>query len=631
MRSGVFYDATNEIDNWCSPSFDDSLWLSVTEGERVRGKIRRKVSPCVNVYEEVEPLWVKPSDLDPIYVDNGQYDLGGPYSETKQDRTGGYLYDFGINTAALYRLSINGKRGQKISLQFCEILDEHGRPTYSNLGFFPDGYVQRDIYICKGGNEEIFVPAFTYHGYRYCYVTGITEEQATLSLLTMLKITTDMKKLGSFNCSSELVNTLQKMVVNADLSNIVHFSSYCPHREKQGWTGDATVSAEHMLLNYDIVSVWREWLYSIRAAQLENGEIPGVVPTDTFGFAWGNGPIWDNVLFELPYMAYIYRGDDTLIKENATAMLRYLNYADGKKKKNGMLEYGLGDWAQVNTRPIEHEGISSPRAPREFVDTAAIYDAACKAEFMFGVIGKKKEADYAKAFKEELLSTLRNRAINHATATAMGNCQTSQALAIAFGIFSDGELYAAGDVLEKIIERDGNHIDGGFYGIRYLFHSLSKTGRSELAFKLITQDSFPSYKWCIDEGMTALPEGFKKKSLSSRNHHFFGDISHWFYRWLGGINVNPYGDNSNYVEISPCFISDISFVEASYDLPSGKVSVKWERKENEKISLKILANDEIEVRFIAPDGYIIEDPADRMFDGKRMVCDISKEIILRKQ
>lgn len=631
LRSGVFYDATREIDGWCNAGFDDSGWLKVSACEHARGKIRIKESPDVTIYDEVKPLWVKPSDLDPVYIDNGQHDLGGPYPETAQDRTGGFLYDFGINTSALYRLCVKGKRGQKISLQFCEILDEQGRPTYSNLGFYPDGYVQRDIYICKGEGEEVFIPAFTYHGYRYCYVTGITEEQATESLLTMLKITTDMEPLGNFSCSSDIVNTLQKIVRNTDFSNIIHFPTDCPHREKHGWTGDATVSAEHMLLNYNIVPVWREWLYNIRAAQLESGAIPGIVPTDKWGYAWGSGPIWDNVLFELSYITYIYRGNDTLIRENATAMLRYLHYASSKKKPSGMLEYGLGDWAQVNTRPKEHDGISAPRAPGEFVDTAAIFDAAKKAEFMFGVIGMKKEAEYAKTFKEELLDVLRSKAIDHYTATAMGSCQTSQALAISLGIFNDSELYAAGKTLEEIIERDGGHIDCGLYGMRYLFHALSKTGRSELAFKLITQDSFPSYKWFIDEGMTALAEGFKQKNLSSRNHHAFGDVSHWFYRWLAGINVNPYGDDCSYVEIHPQFINELSFVEARCSLSSGDLSVRWERVDDDMISLKILADNRIALRFIAPTGYAVEDFEDRLFDGKRVIEKVTKDILLRKQ
>lgn len=606
LRSGVFYDARREIKGWCEPWFDDSEWKKVTPAESVRGIIRQKVSPSVTVYDEVAPVLVKPSDLTPVYVDEGQHDLGGPYPESEQAKTGGYLYDFGINTSALFRLKVKGEKGQKISLQFCEILDSEGRPSYNNLGYYPDGYVQRDIYICKGEGEEIFVPAFTYHGYQYVYVSGIKEEQATKDLLTMLKVSNNMEITGSFSCSERTVNALQKMVLNADLSNLVHFPTDCPHREKHGWTGDATVSAEQMILNLDIVSTWREWLYNIRAAQKENGQIPCIVPTDDWGYDWGTGPIWDNVLFELPYMAYIYTGDDTLIHENAAAMLRYLQYVNTKRRDDGLIGYGLGDWSHVETILPDGKPSVAPKAPLCFVDTAAIYDAAKKAAFMFGVIGFNREQRYAADFADELLALLREKCIDKATATAMGRCQTTQALAIAFGIFEAEDIERAGKVLVDIINDSDDYIDCGFYGIRYLFHVLTKIGREDLSYKLIMRDDFPSYKWFVKEGMTALGEGFKRELSYSRNHHFFGDISHWFYRTIAGINVNPNLDDANYIEISPRFIKDLSFADASLKLRAGKITVSWKRVGDNEIALSASADGNLKIHFVKPEGYKVK-------------------------
>ncbi len=626
LRSGVFYDARLEKDGWSEKGYDDSSWKKATACESVRGKIKSKVSPNVTVYGEVCPVSVTPSDLTPVYIDEGQHDLGGPYLETEQARKGGYLYDFGINTAAIFRLRVKGYCGQKISLQFCEILDDEGRPSYNNLGYYPDGYVQRDIYICKGEEEEIFVPAFTYHGYQYCYVSGIIEEQAKPELLTMLKLSNDMKRWGSFTCSNDDINALQEMVVNADLSNLVHFPTDCPHREKHGWTGDATVSAEQMVLNLDVVSTWREWLYNIRAAQHENGQIPCIVPTDKWGYDWGTGPIWDNVLFELPFMAYIYRGDDTLIKENAASMLRYLNYVDKRRRADGLIAYGLGDWASVEFITADGKPSVAPKAPLEFVDTAAIYDAAKKAAFMFGVIGNKKEKAYAQSFADELLSLLREKCINHETATALGSCQTTQALAISLGIFEKGEIDRAGKVLEEIINNDGAKIDCGFYGIRYLFHALTMTGREELAYSLIMRDEYPSYKWFVSEGMTALAEGFKKELSFSRNHHFFGDISHWFFRTIAGININPNFDNANFVEVCPHFINDLSFASGSYSLSDGKITVSWRRNGDDTVTVSVAAIGKSDVRFKAPDGYILDG-----FNGKKIIDNPSGEFLLYKQ
>ena len=112
--------------------------------------------------------------------------------------------------------------------------------------FFPNYYAQRVIYYCRGGEEEIFIPPFTYFGYRYAFVTGITEEQAVPSLLTYLVAHSEMEARGGFTCSDEMANKLFTMALRSDLSNFFFFPTDCPHREKNGWTGDASASAEHM-------------------------------------------------------------------------------------------------------------------------------------------------------------------------------------------------------------------------------------------------------------------------------------------------------------------------------------------------------------------------------------------------
>lgn len=620
MRSGVFYDATKEQAGWCMPDFDDSRWQPVSPAERVRGVMRRKVSPNVEIYDDIQPRSIKAGSLNPDYRHDGQhpdYDREGPYAEEWQDKENGFVYDFGINTSALYRLRIKGERGQKVSLQFCEFLDDQGRPDYRNVNFYPDGYAQRDIYICAGDGVEEFVPAFTYHGYRYVYVSGITAEQATEDLLTMLPISNKMNALGDFSCSDGVLNALQSMTVNSDLSNAIHIITDCPTREKMGWTGDVTVSAEHMILNLDMVSTWREWLYNIRAAQRENGGIPCIVPTGHWGYGWGSGPIWDNVLFELPYMAYVYRGDDTLAKENATAMFRYLHYAATKIEADGLVEYGLGDWVQADVRGYDRKGHSTAKAPRRFVDSCALYDACRKAQKLFAVLGKTLEEQYAAALADGLLSALRTHCIDHATATAWGRCQTSQACAMVLGIFEPAELAAAGCVLKQLVHEAGNGIDCGFYGLRYLFHALSMVGLDDLAYAVITRDAHPSYKWFVDQGATAMPENFSRRKRDSYNHHFLCDCSHWFYRWVAGLHVNPHGDDVNRVDLRPRFLMALTQATAHYNVPKGRVAISWQREDADTVWVDITVPEGVCVWFHAPAGYAVDSVEDNKVDGLR--------------
>ena len=127
-------------------------------------------------------------------------------------------------------------------------------------------------------------------------VSGITEAQATEDLLTALEMHSLLEERGGFSCSDETANKLQQMTRQSDVTNFYYFPTDCPQREKNGWTADAALSSEHILLNFGAEKSYREWLRAIVKAQDNNGALPGIVPTSGWGFAWGNGPAWDSVL-----------------------------------------------------------------------------------------------------------------------------------------------------------------------------------------------------------------------------------------------------------------------------------------------------------------------------------------------
>lgn len=211
-----------------------------------------------------------------------------PYAE-------GYLYDFGVNTAGICRLHIeDAAPGQEIYTSHCEWFHD-GILDQNNINFGDRGdpravHVQCNRYICRGLSVEEYTPAFAFYGFQYVYVKGITAQQAVPELLTYQVMHGDFKEIGTFNCSDEIANQLQLMTRRSDLANFFWFPTDCPHREKNGWTGDAALSAEHFLLNLTVEDSLQEWMRNLAAAQAPNGSLPGIVPTGGWGFAWGNGP-----------------------------------------------------------------------------------------------------------------------------------------------------------------------------------------------------------------------------------------------------------------------------------------------------------------------------------------------------
>lgn len=564
LRSGVFYDARLE-DNWLESGYDDSDWKKPLLASKPRGYAKLCEAEPIKIYKEIKPVSVTKGEIF-------------PYKETEKITTfekacpinGGYIYDFGENNSGIFRLKIKGERGQKISLQCAEQLTD-GKVNYNNINYFPDGFCQRDIYYLKGGEIETFEPMFTYHGFRYIYVSGITEEQATQDLLTYLVMSSDIENRGSFECSDEIANKIYNMGRTSDISNFFYFPVDCPHREKNGWTGDASVSAEQMIMNIGVENSWREWLANIRMAQKENGQIPGIVPTGTWGYEWGNGPAWDSVLFNLPYFAYKYRGNTQIIKENVTAMFRYLEYIISRRDKNGIVSIGLGDWV-----PAGKENSGDYDASIGFTDSTMVLDMCRKSAEMFGAVNLPYHKAFAETIGNDFLEAIRREYIDFDTFIVKNKCQTSQAMAIFYNVFTNDEKNKAFNALMDIIKEDNYNFTCGFLGLRVIFHVLSDFGQAELAYKMITKPDFPSYGYWVKKGENTLLEHFlsyDKYYLKSKNHHFLGDVINWFISSIGGIKVQ----NCKLVNIDPHFILGMDWCKVSHSLPSGSIQTYWKR------------------------------------------------------
>lgn len=553
---GEYYDANQEIEGWAQVEFDDSSWNLAKHTTTPKGEQRICMSLPIICTDKLKPI-----------------------SITEQNE--GFLYDFGINTAGICQLKLCGTKGQTISMEHGEYLCE-GKLALDNIQYTPDGFKQKDIYICKGKGIEIYSPSFTYHGFRYVFVKGITKEQAKPELLTYLVMHADLKERGNFSCSDPMINTLQEITRRSTLANFYHYPTDCPQREKNGWTGDAQLSAEQTVINLEPDISWMEWLRNIRKAQEEDGKLPGIVPTGGWGMGLG-GPAWDAVLMNLPFYLYQYRGNTEVLKENEAAIFRYLHYINSARNEKGLLEIGLGDWCPAGHEP---RGFKSPIV---VTDTALAVDLCSKAATIFQALHKKAEKHYALNLQQEFRESARSHLIDFNTMTVEGNCQTSQGIFLAYHIFENDEIEKAVNALIHLVHKENDHIDTGIIGGRVLFHVLAEYGYADLAFEMITRTDFPSYGNWVKRGATSLWESFDPEggTVASLNHHMWGDISAWFIKWLAGIQINPSLNNTREVMIQPIFPKKLQFASGWHETPNGKVSSSW-RRESDKIVMEIL-------------------------------------------
>ncbi len=610
LRSGVFYDKRLEEAGWCGPGFEeDGGWHVPIPVGRPRGEARLCEVPPVVVTRQLKPVRITRGHLASYRPrEDVQAWLSGRVTqEPAPARDGGWIYDFGENNAGIFRLRIRGRPGQRIDIQCAEQLLD-GAVDYNNINFFPDGYAQRDLYIVGSYEEEVFEPMFTYHGFRYLYVSGIGEAQATPELLTFLVMHSDLEERGSFSCSDPMANRIYEMARRSDLSNFYYFPTDCPHREKNGWTGDAQASAEHMILTMGVETSWREWLRGIRKAQTEEGKLPGVVPTDTFAYDWGNGPAWDRVLFELPYMIYKYRGSTEAILENAHAMLAYLEYISRRRDSQGIIAVGLGDWV-----PVDRDA-GAYQAPLGFTDSVMVLQMCRDAETMFRAVSLPHHARFARALGAELRAAIREAYLDLDTMVVQSACQTAQAMGLYYDIFDPGEKPEAFRRLLEILRRDGGKLTCGFLGTRVLFHVLAQGGQWELAYRMITGREYPCYGYFADQGYTTLPEQFlpdAARRCMSQNHHFLGDVVQWFMRYPGGIQV----ENWRRVTIFPHFLRALNQARASHVLPDGEVRVAWQRT-GDRLLLEVACPSQVACEIRLPEGFAFEEDGTSRTAGK---------------
>ena len=225
LRLGEDYDARLEIPNWNLPDFDAAAWTPVRFAPSQRGRRKLCEADPIRTVRQIRPLSIT-RDGD------------------------GWLYDFGENLSGLCRMKIKGTPGQEIIAFYGERLDVKGHFTQSNIHFghrpeykiFPQ-YVQRVRFVCSG-REDVHIPSFTYSGFRYVWVEGVTPEQATPDLLTYCVMTAGLPARGSFTTSDPTIASLEAMTNRSDSANFFWFPTDCPHREKNGWTADAALSAE---------------------------------------------------------------------------------------------------------------------------------------------------------------------------------------------------------------------------------------------------------------------------------------------------------------------------------------------------------------------------------------------------
>ncbi|MDX1359432.1 MAG: family 78 glycoside hydrolase catalytic domain, partial [Clostridia bacterium] len=509
IRNGEFYDARLEIPGWNNTGYDDSSWGGTYITRPPGGILKALEMQPIRRVMELKPVrkWKTPA--------------------------GTWVFDTGQNASGVARIKISGKAGTEVVIRYTDILQEDGVNINQKAigGFIKTGEFQTDKYIKKNDGVEEWSPVFVYHGFQYVELEGLDYEPG-LDAVTAVIMNTDFKKRGEFECSDELLNQVQSLCWWSTISNYHGIPTDCPHREKNGWTGDASVSSEQTLLNFDPMAAYHKWIDDFRDAQKPNGCVPCVVPSTGWGYGWGNGPDWSSALTLIPWYTYLYCGDETILENNYDIIKKHCDFMLSMAE-DYIVHYGIGDWCPPFEGRAISVNMSSFKSPTELTDTAYFYNTADIISRIADILGNGEDSRNYRQLAENIKSAFRKRFFNKEKMTVAGDCQTSTACMLFQGLAEDDEKEGLLNLLISQIEELDWHLDFGILGNKYVMHTLGDTGHGDIGFRMLSQRTFPSPKRWIDLGATTLWECWN--GGGSHNHHMFSDISAVFYKYLAGI------------------------------------------------------------------------------------------------
>jgi len=548
IRKGEYFNANLYEEQITQIDYDDSGWACA----------RKDYTAPTGVFRKCECEPVRECEvLDPVQI----YKTG----ENK------YLFDIGRNISGYIRLTVTGRKDDVLTIRYCEEVTEDLKPCYNEMDVYPsylqqEGF-QMDKFVCSG-KEMTWSPKFTYHGFRYMEIDGITDLETTR--VQGVFVHEDIPRRTSFRCSDAFLNRLFEAGIQSTYSNMFYSLTDCPTREKMAWTNDFMASAEQLLVNFAAEKMIKKYQQEIFDAMLGDGSLPGILPGAGWAYRFEMGPMGDGILFELPYRLYLHTGDDSLLKESMPYFERHFRYMDSKKDAQGLTHHGLGDWAQPDNVDQQKD------ADREI----SIINAALEYYFctIAAIVDREKYTEKAEAVKRFVIQNFLDE---------QGRCvvhkQCPVAMLLHYGLFDDMEPLKA--QLVQLLEEKDWHLSCGMVGIRRLLPALNKCGLPEYAYKVLTAEGYPGYKYWFDLGATSLYERWEPDRLyASHNHHMLSDCLSWMVKTLAGVTVRCDGKPACYLD--PVFVPELDYVDFSYNSNLGKIAVRWERK-NGKICLQV--------------------------------------------
>lgn len=552
MMSSVFMgdhlDYRKWHQEWRTPG-TPAGWLPVKKVKALSAKLTAQDFPPIRIVEEIEPV------------------------KTWQvaDRT--WIVDLGKNISGWISLDFNEPAGTTIRIRSSEMLakDNH------LLGNVPESFwtchaAPQNHSIIADGKPHQWRPYFSYHGFRYAEISGLSKAPQP-GQIKGLFVHTDVPITATFQSSDPLLDRIFAMGIRSHHGNMHSILEDCPHREKCMWGGDLHSSWATGFYALDSATFYRQQVRLFYTPPFDPIGIPGRIgvgkrsTNKTLDLTWSVSPLF------IAWRNFQMNGDLQTAEAYYEPMRAFLSYFERKSPHLIPHIFRYGDHASP-------KGIPRTPADPQLIAAFNFFAAAERFGDFAEALGKEDDAKWSRELAERIRQSILKRYYD-AQKKTFGN-GTHDSLALEFGLVDPADRVALASSLAKIYQENGMKFDGGFMSYN-IYPQLAEYGYVDLALAMLCNPDYPGLAQSIrDYDATTIFEKFlgndrATQQRTSLNHHAMNHPTAWLLNSLAGIRQDPAEAGFRRILLAPQVPRDLQSVEASVQTAYGLVKSAWQQ------------------------------------------------------
>ncbi len=564
IYDGETYDARREPAGWELPGFDDTAWVRAKSFEPDGRLLVWLPNEPIRVLKELSPL------------------------QLSEPRPGVHVFDLGQNMVGWCRVQAEGTAGQVVTIRHAEMLNDDGTLYTANLRAAP----QIDRYTPRSDGTFVYEPRFTYHGFRYVELSGLARPPTTAAVLGRV-FHSSSPLVGRFECSDPSLNQLQRNILWTQRANLMSSPNDCPQRDERfGWMGDIQAFSQTAMFHMDLGAFFTKFAQDIRDDQADDGRFPDFAPhPGDPNKSFSGAPAWADAGTIVPWRAYQNYADTRLLAGHFEAARRWVDYVHRSNpdltwvtnRHNDYNDWLNGDWVKQAGWPARGGSVSNV-----ILATAFFAHSTELVAKMAGVLGRQEEAERYGELSARIKATFNQRFVQPDGRIA-GDTQGGYALALSFDLLPDALRPKAADHLVQGIRRYQDHLSTGIQTTHRAMLELVRHQHAEVGWQLLTNRTFPSWLYMIDNGATTIWErwdgyvkgrGFQDAGMNSFNHWAFGAVGEWMWRHIAGLNPDEARPGWKHFTVAPRPGGGVTWARAEFQSIRGRIASDWSLQTN---------------------------------------------------